>query len=67
MERDVYAAMKVIKAECEEIRSEWEGKCPRDPNICPLYMGKCFFKGNKPHTWSIKSQVQGEKEWHEDV
>ena len=64
---EVYEAMKVIKAECKEMRAENEGKCPRDPAVCPLYLGKCFFAGNKPHKWSIKSRVQGEKEWAEEV
>ena len=71
MERDVYEAMKAIKAECDGYCAEWGGKCPAEQGeiyVCPLeFEGKCFFKGNKPHTWSIKSRVKGEKEWHDDV
>lgn len=67
MEKNVYEAMKDIKAACKEHRAANEGKCPKDPSSCPLYLGKCFFAGNKPHKWSIKSRLKGETEWYEEV
>lgn len=67
MERNVFEAMKTIKQECLEIHTEWDGKCPKDPSVCPLYCGCCFFEDNKPKNWSIMGRKLGETEWHSEV
>ena len=67
MERNVFEAMKTIKQECLEIHAEWDGKCPKDPSICPLYFDECFFAKNTPKNWEIKTKAEGETEWHSEV